>query len=134
VGDASLSSPEYRTIDGRRTHADRIDAAIEHWTRTRAAAEVETVLQQAGVSAAAVRSNVDVLAELPRFAPSHRTMTHAVVGEIPVPPNPLHVDGETARVHRAGPRLGEHTVGVLCEVLGMSREAVGQLAADGVLT
>jgi crotonobetainyl-CoA:carnitine CoA-transferase CaiB-like acyl-CoA transferase len=94
---------------------------------------VETVLRQAGVAAVAVRSNVDALGDLPRLVPSYRTMRHPIVGEMPVPPNPVHVDGGPDRAHRAGPRLGEHTAEVLREVLGLDRAEVDRLAGDGVL-
>ncbi|MDR7418893.1 MAG: CoA transferase [Armatimonadota bacterium] len=134
IGDAALAVPAYRTLAGRQAHADEIDAVIERWTRSRPASDVEAALRRAGVPAAAVRTNVEALAELPRFVPSHSTMTHPVVGEIPVPPNPLHPERAARRAHRAGPRLGEHTASVLAEILGMSAETVDQLAADGVLT
>jgi crotonobetainyl-CoA:carnitine CoA-transferase CaiB-like acyl-CoA transferase len=60
-------------------------------------------------------------------------MNHPVVGQIPAPPNPIHVDGEDDRSRRAGPRLGEHTAEVLREILGLDRDEIDRLAGDGVL-
>jgi benzylsuccinate CoA-transferase BbsF subunit len=133
IGDPGLLAPQYRTFEGRRAHADQIDARLEAWTRQQAARHVETVLQQAGVPAAAVRTNVETMADLASFAPSYRTVEHPVIGTVPMLPNPIHVEGAAVREDRAGPQLGEHTGEVLRELLGTSDAEFDRLKSIGAL-
>jgi crotonobetainyl-CoA:carnitine CoA-transferase CaiB-like acyl-CoA transferase len=133
LADEDLADPRYDTPEDRCARADEIDRRIEAWTRDRPAKEVERRLQHAGIAAAAVRSNVEVMAELSRFVPSFRSMQHPVVGTVPVLPNPIHFEGEPAQTDRAGPLLGQHTGEVLHQVLGMSAVECERLRVDGVL-
>lgn len=133
LGDESLMASRYNSVDGRRGYLDEIDRKIEAWTGGRPAREVEQLLQAAGVSAAAVRTNVDVMAELPYLAPSYRVVEHPVIGEMPNLPVPIHFRGLEDRVDSPAPLLGEHTGEVLRELLGMGDPDVRQLRADGVL-
>ncbi|HET8678979.1 MAG TPA: CoA transferase [bacterium] len=133
VGDERLRDPRYSTLEGRRHAHDELDARLEAWTRQRAPRDVERQLQGAGVPAAAVRTNVDAMADLPEFAPSAGTSRHPVVGEMPVLPNAIHLDASPAWPDRTGPRLGEHTSEVLSDVLAMDEAAITQLHSEGVL-
>jgi benzylsuccinate CoA-transferase BbsF subunit len=133
VGDRDLSDSRYGTPEGRRAHEDQIDRRLEAWTRQRSARDAEVVLQQAGVPAAAVRTNVEAMADLPMFAPSYRTVEHPVVGLMPMLPNPIHIEGAPARVERAGPRLGDHTDEVLRDLLCLSDAEIGRMKSAGVL-
>ncbi len=133
VGDDRLADPRFESLQGRLAHAEDIDQRIGAWTRGRPARQVEKILQKAGIPSAAVRTNTEVLADLPRFAPSCRFVHHPVIGEMPMFPNPIHGDDGAARLDHAGPLLGEHTVEVLHELLGMNDAALKQLRAEGVL-
>ncbi len=133
VGDGDLRDPRYRTVEGREAHADQIDAHLEVWTRQRPARHVEIILQTAGVPAAAVRTNVEVMTDLPAFAPSSGTAEHPVIGTMPMLPNPIHVEGAPARLERAGPLLGEHTDNVLRELLDMTEADIDRLRSIGAL-
>ena len=133
VGDAALFDARYRFRTGRRTAADEIDQRLEAWTREREAHEVERVLQAAGVPAAAVRSNVAALAGLAALAPSVQAIEHVAIGEMPMFPNPIHIDGLPARLDHAGPLLGQHTDEVLRELVGMSDAEIASLKAAGAL-
>jgi benzylsuccinate CoA-transferase BbsF subunit len=133
IGDPDLLDPRYGALEGRRAHVDQIDARLETWTRQHPARHVETVLQQAGVPAAAVRTNVEVMADLSSFAPSYQTVEHPVIGTMPMLPNPIHFEGAAVRLGRAGPRLGEHTGEVLRELLGTSDAELDHLKSIGAL-
>lgn len=133
VGDQGLRNPRYATLEGRRHAHDEIDAHLEAWTRQRPSREAERQLQAAGVPAAAVRTNVEAMADLPSFAPSAGTIRHPVIGEMPVLPNVIHLDAALAWPDRTGPRLGEHTNEVLSEVLGMDESDIAQRHAEGAL-
>ncbi len=133
LGDEDLADPRYDAPEGRRACADEIDRKIEAWTQNRPARGVECTLQHAGIPAAAVRTNVEVMADLPQLVPSYRSMQHPVIGAVPVFPNPIHFDDEPVRADRAGPLLGEHTGEVLRQVLGMSAAECERLRIEGVL-
>jgi crotonobetainyl-CoA:carnitine CoA-transferase CaiB-like acyl-CoA transferase len=133
IGDRALLDARFDTLEGRRAAADAIDRRIEAWTRERAAGDVERALQAAGVPAAAVRTNVEVLAELAARAPSFRMVDHPAVGAVPMLPNPIRIDGSPGRLNRPGPRIGEHTREVLGDVLGMVEVEIERLRAAGAL-
>jgi benzylsuccinate CoA-transferase BbsF subunit len=133
LGDATLAEARYRDRAARMDDADFIDERIEAWTRRRDASSVERALLDVGISAAAVRTGAAIVEEMGRLVPSHRTMRHAVVGDMPVVPNPIHFDDERASDARPGPLLGEHTDEVLGRILGMDAGARERLRADGVL-
>jgi crotonobetainyl-CoA:carnitine CoA-transferase CaiB-like acyl-CoA transferase len=52
-------------------------------------------------------------------------------GEVCVPGSFALFDGVRPRVRRGAPRVGEHTVEVLCEELGLRREELAMLRAAG---
>ncbi len=133
IADGALFDARYRSRAGRLAAADEIDRRLAAWTGDREADEIERVLQAAGVPAAAVRSNVAVLAGLAALAPEMRTIEHPVIGDMPMFPNPIHIDGVPVRVDHGGPLLGQHTDDVLREVIGMSDAEIAGLKAAGAL-
>lgn len=60
-------------------------------------------------------------------------MPHPEVGSVSVLASPYRFDGERLPVRSAPPTLGEGTLDVLHELLGMSAEKVAQLKARGVV-
>jgi len=56
----ALRDPRYATLAGRIDHHDRIDQAIESWTRNSTPSEVEYTLTACGVPAAAMRRGHDL--------------------------------------------------------------------------
>ncbi len=133
LDDASLRDPSYRSVETRQVFANEIDQRITAWTVMRSGQEVEEALQRAGIPASAVRNSVAVLEDLRRLAPSFRTVNHPVIGEMPLLPNPIHPSRSTSLPNRPAPTLGEHTLEVLGEFLGMSEGQVKQLQETGVL-
>jgi len=133
IDDEALRSPNYHSTNVRWRDHDLIDRAIEAWTGAQPALQVEEVLRRADVPAAAVRTNLQVLSEIDRLAPSFRRMPHPLIGEVPIFPNAIHLDGAAPTVTRAGPLLGEDTAAVLHALLGMSAQDVERLRADGAL-
>jgi crotonobetainyl-CoA:carnitine CoA-transferase CaiB-like acyl-CoA transferase len=133
TGDPDLADARYGDPAIRAVNADSIDRRIEAWTRRSDARSVERALVDAGISAAAVRAGREIVDEISHLVPSYRTMRHAVVGEMPVIPNPIHFDDERAPLVHPGPRLGEHTDEVLEQVLSVDARTLRRLRTDGVL-
>jgi len=61
-----------------------------------------------------------------------QTMVHPVHRPFKMPGWPVRVDGQATRL-KASPMLGEHTVQVISEWLGLNDAALATLKADGAL-
>ncbi len=59
---------------------------------------------------------------------------HPRAGEIPLLEQPVHFSGIPRGGQTPAPSLGQHGPQVLCELLGLSREQIERLIAEGVLT
>lgn len=122
------------TAEGRRAAEEEIEAAIGGWTQTRAASEVEWVLQDLGVPAHLAVTSDDY--------PADTQLAHR--GHLVELPHPRHgttwVEGpryalsETPGGPRsAAPTLGQHNGQVLAELLGYDADRITALAEGGVL-
>jgi crotonobetainyl-CoA:carnitine CoA-transferase CaiB-like acyl-CoA transferase len=91
-------------------------------------------LRSAGVPCGSVRNLQEVFAD-PQIAARDMVvpMTHAVAGNIRVLGSPLKLSETPASQRTPPPTLGEHTDSVLQNDLGMTRHAVDELRADGVI-
>jgi len=78
-------------------------------------------------------SSVDDMAADPQLASRGfwQPVDTAWNGEVCVPGSFALFDGVRPRVRRGAPRVGEHTVEVLCEELGLRREELAMLRAAG---
>jgi crotonobetainyl-CoA:carnitine CoA-transferase CaiB-like acyl-CoA transferase len=122
------------TPEGRRAHAAEVDVAVEAWTRTRAAREVERALQASGVPAAAVRSAAEAWSDPHlRARDFYVRLEHAVLGPHELPGLPIELSETPGRITRAAPLLGQDNRAVLTGLLGLSDAEVDDLGAQGVL-
>lgn len=127
--DASLAEAR-----DRHTRAAEIEAAISAWTGAQAADVAMTLLQQAGVAAAAVRRPSELLEDAGLASRGFwGELDRAVVGVRPHPLSPWRVDGARAPLESPAPRLGEHNRAVLTDLLGMAEAEVEALEAAGVI-
>jgi crotonobetainyl-CoA:carnitine CoA-transferase CaiB-like acyl-CoA transferase len=90
-------------------------------------------LRKADVLCAPVNSYAD-LVEDPQVKHNHsfRSVTHPVLGKMPVIANPIHIDGQSFEP-AAAPRLGEHTYAVLSKDLSLADAEIETLASDGAI-
>lgn len=114
-----------------REEVDRLWAA---WVAERSCAEVERVCEEHGIAFGRVLSVAD-LARDPHLA------ARGMLAEVPHPDGgdplptigtPFRFSRTPARVDRPAPRLGEHTAGVLAELLSLSATAIEELRTSGV--
>jgi crotonobetainyl-CoA:carnitine CoA-transferase CaiB-like acyl-CoA transferase len=127
--------PRFATHDGRYAHAAELDRHIAAWTRTLEADVAMERLQAAGLAAGRVANAAELCAGDPQLA----ARGHFV--DVPTPEGTtVRLDGpafllsETpAAVRGPGPLLGEHSDAVLAEVLGLDREEIAALHAEGVV-
>jgi len=113
----------------RRAIAEEIDARIAAWAAGRTAFDAERALVAAGVPAAAVQRATDLhrdpqLAHRGFFVP----FDHPEIGRVPYDGFATRFSAKAVSLHTRAPLLGEHTVEVLTEILGLSEDEIAGLA------
>jgi benzylsuccinate CoA-transferase BbsF subunit len=128
--DASLAS-----VGGRLARTGEIECHVDGWTRGEDARALAARLQAASVDAAAV-SDLGDLHDDPQL--SHRRhfryVDHPVLGRHPAEMNAIAFADTPADIRMPAPKLGEHTMHVLRELLGMSADEYASLEQKGVLS
>ena len=127
--DDLLSNPALSTLDDRAARHDELDAAIEAWTSEREQYEAAWELQRAGISAAPILANWQVLHDPHIHAREfYQWVPHSVVGVYPYPSWPWRFSRTKPSIRRAAPRFAEHNHEVLSE-LGYDDEQIAELYA-----
>ena len=91
-------------------------------------------LRGAGVPCGSVRNLAEVFADEQIAARDMVVpMTHPTAGDIRVLGSPLKLSDTPATQRTPPPTLGQHTDSVLLQDLGLTRDAVGDLRANGVI-
>ena len=122
------------TAPGRLRRIDELEAAVSHWTATRAAAEIMQTLQGAGVPAGVVsdpRTLIERDAQL-RHRGYWQQLDHPELQMATYTSPPFRLDGERVELSRP-PLLGEHTDAVLGGMLGYSADRIAALRAAGTI-
>lgn len=123
----------FQTLTGRKEHEDEMDHLIEDWTSGLEAKDVMTRLQKHGVPAGVVQNNRDLLENDARYRQRHiRFLDHPEAGTMATHGEPISISGVEPMIQRS-PLLGEHTDGILTELLGMESFNVDRLYVEGVL-
>jgi crotonobetainyl-CoA:carnitine CoA-transferase CaiB-like acyl-CoA transferase len=118
---------------GRVQHEREIDEAIGAWTRAHPAARILQILNEASVPGGPIYSVADMGLD-PHFNARNLFEQVDVDGESLKVPAILPKLADTPGSTRwAGPKLGEHTVEVLSELLQLSKERIAELKEGGVV-
>jgi crotonobetainyl-CoA:carnitine CoA-transferase CaiB-like acyl-CoA transferase len=129
----AAADARFVNLDARKAHEAALDELIGGWTAEQEPFELAQRLQAAGVSAGVVAKSQD-LAEDPQMLHRgfFRRVEHAEIG-------PHHVAGQSflfsdlkAGPVRGGPLLGEHTLDICHEILGLDDEQIATYAATGM--
>ena len=131
-----IDDPRFRDRPSRTANKDAFEAAITEVLETRTATEWETVLGDAGVPVARVRTLPEILdhpqvtARQPihAFAPAPETGGRA----LETPLLPFRLDGQRGVPGRPPSRRGAHSVEVLRE-LGYGAEEIAKFLDDGIV-
>jgi formyl-CoA transferase len=138
IGRPELSEdPRYAGAAARGRAGDELDAIVGEWTRRHAQAEVMAAMADAGVPATPVYDAADLAAD-PHLAARAAHERHEVpvdggLAAVRFPAPVPRLARGPARPRWAGPDLGQHTREVLTEVLDLTDEEFGRLAASGVI-
>jgi crotonobetainyl-CoA:carnitine CoA-transferase CaiB-like acyl-CoA transferase len=119
---------------GRWQNADELDAAVESWTKLHTAEEVMDLLLGVGVAVGVVQNAAD-LANDPQLRSRgfFIELEHSVMGKTVSDGSPIKLSDTPAVYARAAPMLGQDNDYVYHCLLGISKEELQRLAADGVV-
>ncbi|MFC1980944.1 CaiB/BaiF CoA transferase family protein [Chloroflexota bacterium] len=126
--------PKFASFGSRKENEDELDKLIAGCTIHHSAEETMELMQQARVPAGVVQSARDLLENDAQLKHRHffHFRDHAELGKT------LHYGwpikfSKTPQQYRSAPCLGEHTIEICCQYLGMSEEEVAKLIDEGVL-
>jgi crotonobetainyl-CoA:carnitine CoA-transferase CaiB-like acyl-CoA transferase len=126
--------PALLTVAGRFEAHDRIDEHLSDWFGTQSRDAAVERLAAAGVTAAPVLDNRDLVTqpvfEVRGFA---EWCDHPVVGRLPVPTLPYRWSGIEQWIRYPAPTLGQHNHEVLSSILGLDDGEIQQLEEQGVI-
>ena len=130
IGAPELAAdPALADFQGRRLHADRVDAAISEWSCRLEPAGAAELLQAVGVPASAVVASRD-LRDNPQLTARRffEALDHPVVATLDLPALPIRLAaaGHTW-LSRPAPTLGQHNVEILTGLLGQDGDDLDRL-------
>ncbi|MGI8549173.1 MAG: CaiB/BaiF CoA transferase family protein [Dehalococcoidia bacterium] len=128
AGEAELDG-----LEGRRRRHDELDRGLSDWTRGYDHREAARLLQSAGIAAAPVLANWELLSD-PHFYARHFyiPIEQAETGVFPYPGMPWKLSRTPGRVRMAAPLFAEHNDYVFQQILGLTPAQVAELEAAGV--
>ena len=122
------ADPEFETSQGRRARHDEIDAAISEWTRQYDHNEAAEILQEAGVPAAPVLANWEMVSNRHFHARGfYEPMEHPEMGVFPYPGMPWKLSATPGVVRKASPLYGEHNSEVFRGLLALGDDDLAPL-------
>ena len=131
---AALDRDEWQTAAGRLADVDALEAAVGEWTQLWDAQTLQARLQRAGVAAGVVHSTLSHLTDPQLEARGWwRFLEHPDTGVRRYGGFPWRFSRTPASVTRPAPRLGEHTVEILTELLGHNEAEIGAWLKAGVI-
>jgi len=110
------------------------EAVVGDWVRGRTTEEVVNILAETGVPVGAVR-DLDQVQGCPQAQAREMfvKVSHPTLGEITEPGFPIKFSETRGSLTEPAPILGEHTVKVLGEILGLTADEVEALRKEGVV-
>jgi crotonobetainyl-CoA:carnitine CoA-transferase CaiB-like acyl-CoA transferase len=126
--------PRYVTHLARAANADALDETISEWTRELTAAEVEAALEAAAVPCCKIYSEADIVADQHFWAREMLLrLQDGDLGELVIPGVVPKLSSTPGSVRWLAPGLGQHNDEVFAGDLGLSKEELVTLHADGIV-
>ncbi|GGF18229.1 CaiB/BaiF CoA transferase family protein [Subtercola lobariae] len=129
-----MTDPRFNTVSARMTNMVAAEAMVTEWTSVRPGAEVEATFRRVGIPCGIV-SDIPQAAVNPQvWAREMLVKTTDTEGdEIVLYGSPLKFSKSPVQFRYAPPQVGEHTDGVLTEILGLSGDQIDNLREKGVI-
>jgi crotonobetainyl-CoA:carnitine CoA-transferase CaiB-like acyl-CoA transferase len=124
----------YATNTARMTNNAALQQIVISWVGSRPRDEVLAILDRFQVVAAAVNDSSDIAADPHFLERTLVSLANTVLGPVMMPGPILHVQGYEGPSYDGVPTIGEHTVQVLGDELGMTRGRLADLAANAVVS
>jgi formyl-CoA transferase len=127
--------PRFADHRSRADHVEEIEGAIADWAAERDAAEIDSVLNAAGVACGPIYNAADMVDD-PHFRAREMIVTHhdEELGDMLGPGIAPKLSETPGRVRWSGVwRLGAHNDEVYGGLLGLSREELDELREEGVI-
>lgn len=124
-----LVDDRFKDGPSRKEHEVEMKAIVEEWSKQHPADENVEVLSKYGIPAAPIMTidriyHDEHIAGVQEMFPH---VQHPAIGDMPVTAMPVKFSDTKAEVRMPAPLLGEHTVTVLQELLGMTEEEIEEL-------
>ena len=128
-----LTDPRFFTSEARAENWDALMKELDRWAADKTAAECEAIMERGGVPCSRYYTVGEAIA-LP-YASDRGLLatTKDGAGEVKVPNAPFQMRNASVGARGFVAALGEHNELVLRECLGLSRDAIGDLASRGIL-
>jgi len=126
--------PKFTDGSSRWKNQDELDARVAEWTIRHSSYDVMKILQNVGVASTPTLNGADIVND-----PHLNDRGFFVHDPLPVMKNkPMagptwKMSRTPGRIRRPAPRFGEHNEYVLGELLGLSKDEIGQLSAEKVI-
>jgi crotonobetainyl-CoA:carnitine CoA-transferase CaiB-like acyl-CoA transferase len=126
--DGCVSDDRFRTNRGRIVNRDALIPAIRAAIAQRSTADWLAALEAVDVPAGPINP-IDKVFDDPQVKARqvHRVLHQGAAGPLPVVANPIRMTGHDATAAKAPPLLGEDTLSVLQDVLGLDAHEIAQL-------
>jgi benzylsuccinate CoA-transferase BbsF subunit len=125
--------PKFATLLGRREHEHDLDRLVEKWTSNLTAEEIMQKMQAAGVEAGVVHDIEGVFKD-PQldYYKYFETIEHGEIGKYTAQNVGFVMSKTPRKIEYPAPLLGQDTVYVCTQILGMSDDEFTNLFAEGV--
>jgi crotonobetainyl-CoA:carnitine CoA-transferase CaiB-like acyl-CoA transferase len=135
IGDEWAQADAWDSLAGRTAAQAELDEKLGLWTQGWEKFELQRVLQEAGVPAAAVQKPRERIDDDPATdgIGLWPTVRHREMGDVRVDGLPVHFSDTDWEMERGAPCCGEHTDEVLRELLGLGADEIATLHEEGVV-
>jgi len=128
------ADPRFATNTARVAHRDTLIPMLRQATVRRSRADWLQALEAAGVPCGPINTLADVFADPQvRSRGLQLDLPHPLAGQVPSVANPIRLSASPVAYRRPPPCLGEHTIEVLSERLGLSTQRLAALQASGII-
>ncbi len=129
-----LDDPRYATPTARAQHEDATEAIVSEWTSRHTLGELERLLGEAGVPASRIFNMEEIFAD-PHYQARNMIVTpeDRELGPVAMANVVPRMSRTPGAVRWAGRDIGQDTDAVLTELLGLTPEMLGQLAAQEII-
>lgn len=135
MGQPGLASdPRYVNHVARGANQAELDEHVAKWTRTLTTPSLLAILEEHSVAFGRVYRVPEMLTD-PHFQARDTIvrLPHARLGDFPMQNIAPKFSGTPGSIRWVGPRLGQHTVEVLRDLLGVDAAGIESLRAQGII-